>query len=194
MTNEHFYKKNTKDGLNSYCIPCSFKKSREWVDNNPDKQKVLLLRKVANKTEVQKQRSRDSARERNLNGKHKKWQQENKDKIKKYREKRLTHKEHEISDFEWASCKVYFNNSCAYCGLSEVKHREIYNQRLHKEHAINDGKNDISNCIPSCKLCNGKKWILDFNDWYIPSNEVYTEQRYLRIINWLMEDCHKIHN
>ena len=120
------------------------------------------------------------------------YQNREKDKIKSYREKHSLRKKHEISDSEWEACKNYFNNSCAYCGLSEDEHKILYNQRLHKEHAINNGANDLSNCVPACKICNGKKWSMDFDDWYIPSNESYSGVRYIKIINWLTDDYIKI--
>lgn len=197
MTNEYFYKKNTKDGLNSYCIPCSFKKSREWVDSNPEKYKILKLKKVANKTEAQKQRSRDSSKERNLNGKFKKWQQENRNKIKDYNEYRSMNKKHDISESEWDICKDYFDYACAYCSLPLEQHFTIFNGKstlsdFHKEHFDHDGANDITNCIPSCKSCNSRKHIKTFDEWYCDQNEVYSKRRFNKICKWIFEIVHNI--
>jgi len=58
---------------------------------------------------------------------------------------------------------------------------------LHKEHIDDNGKDDLSNCIPSCKSCNSSKWKFDFEDWY-KKQKFFTEERYNKIIKWLKED------
>ena len=35
---------------------------------------------------------------------------------------------------------------------------------------IDDGKNDLSNCIPSCESCNSSKNIKTLNNWYNHEN------------------------
>ena len=115
----------------------------------------------------------------------KEYQKANPDKMKKYRIEREMHKEHDISEEEWIKCKNYFNYQCSFCGMPEENAKERYNNKLHKEHAINNGSNQIDNCIPACKSCNSKKRKLDWNVWFIPKNKLFNQERYTRIERWL---------
>jgi hypothetical protein len=125
-------------------------------------------------------------------GKYKKWYQNNPDKMKNY-QLNHKHKTHKISEKEWLFCKEYFNNSCAYCGLSIENHFKKYNNKiikidLHKEHVDNNGANDISNCIPSCLRCNSMKWKHDLSYWYNDKNINYTNERINKIKQWINKD------
>lgn len=124
--------------------------------------------------------------------KQRNFQKKHPDKIKIYGEKRNA-KNHKISQKEWKSCKEYFNNCCAYCGLPISQHfytrKGIIKQGdFHKEHYDDNGANDLSNCIPSCGSCNSKKWKHPFEEWYIPSNPVFSLDRLKRINQWLNKD------
>jgi 5-methylcytosine-specific restriction endonuclease McrA len=190
MNTEFFYKNksNKKDGFNTYCIKCTFARAERWVKNNPEKYKLQMKRKVANKTDIQRQRSRDAAKKNRLEGYQKKWRQENKDKVRKYNFYRMMNKVHNISKTEWENCKRYFDYSCAYCGISEDEAKKRYGQKLHKEHVDHDGANDLSNCVPACRSCNSQKWKYEFEQWYNENNEKYTKERYLKIKKWLESD------
>lgn len=67
-------------------------------------------------------------------------------------------------------------------------HKETYNQDLHKEHVLNYGANDLSNCIPACKSCNSQKSDYEFDDWYNSDNERFTYDRLNKINSWLKND------
>jgi len=75
--------------------------------------------------------------------------------------------------------------------MSEFEHRKIFKTDLHKEHLIDDGRNDLKNCVPSCKSCNSEKHIDTFNQWYNPSNPKYSREKYLKIYNWIRFECKK---
>lgn len=188
MTNEYFYNNKTskKDGLNSYCIPCVFKRARKWVDDNPLKYAAQNKRKVENRTEEQKEYIRNYKRRE---GYYKEWRskEENKKKLKMYNFKKRNSK-HDITKEEWNHCKEYFNYQCAYCGISEEEAKEIMGNVLHKEHVQHDGANDLSNCIPACKSCNSQKWIFEFDEWYSLSNETFSVDKKDKIIKWLTAD------
>jgi hypothetical protein len=109
---------------------------------------------------------------------------------------RRMNKKHEITKEEWILCKEYFKNNngeycCAYCGLTEKEHKELYNQQLHKEHVDCHGNNNISNCIPACKICNSNKGILSIFDWYNSHNPIFAEERLIKILRWISEDYKK---
>lgn len=113
------------------------------------------------------------------------------EKIKEYSDKHKQ-KEHKISKKEWLSCKLYFENMCAYCGLPLSEH--YYTRKgikklgdFHREHKDSEGANDLSNCIPACGSCNSSKHSSTFEEWYIPNNPIFSQDR-LDIINkWLNE-------
>lgn len=142
------------------------KRAKEWRKNNPEKNHKNQVNYYYNK--------------------------DNEDRFKKYAEDRKK-KNHKISTMEWKHCKEYFNHTCAYCGLSLNEHWITYRgvRKLgdfHREHLNHEGENDLSNCVPSCFLCNIQKWKFDFNVWYNETNPKYSEERYNKIIKWLTED------
>jgi hypothetical protein len=122
----------------------------------------------------------------------KRWQKTSygKERIKIYQEKRKE-KEHKMTKQEWMDCKSYFNNSCAYCGISEQESKLKFNELLHKEHLYHEGRNDIKNCVPSCKECNSEKHEKTLNEWYNGNNQKYTYERYHKIYQWIRFDCKK---
>jgi hypothetical protein len=75
--------------------------------------------------------------------------------------------------------------------MSLEEHKEIFNQDLHKEHAINKGTNDLSNCVPSCYTCNSIKHDKDYIDWYTKNNPLYNEERLQLIEQWLNDEYKK---
>jgi hypothetical protein len=112
------------------------------------------------------------------------YQRKNPEKMNKYSQNRKL-RNHEITKQEWQECKQYFNNSCAYCGMSYEEHKVRFKQDLNKEHVEHEGSNKIDNCIPACKSCNGQKWKYQLDEWFNKENPKYTEERYLKIISWL---------
>lgn len=108
--------------------------------------------------------------------------------FKKYRIKKEMYKKHNISKQEWSDCKSYFNNQCAYCGMNEEKHKALFNGQLHKEHVLNNGSNELDNCVPACKTCNCSKYDYDIDEWYSSENPIFNEDRYKKILKWLSKD------
>jgi hypothetical protein len=164
-TSEYFHKHacNKKDGLFPYCKPCNIKQA---TGHNRKYDKIENYRK---------------------------WQNNNKDKIKQYREQRELHGDHKVNRSEWESCKRYFNDCCAYCGLPLEEHYNRYKGEMkltdfHKEHVEHNGANDLSNCIPSCKTCNSSKHTDKLEDWYTKNKEFFSQERLDNIHKWLNED------
>jgi 5-methylcytosine-specific restriction endonuclease McrA len=88
---------------------------------------------------------------------------------------------------EWNDIKLYFDNSCAYCGMTEEKHLEKFNEILHQEHFIalsNGGEYTCNNIIPACRSCNSSKNNKDFFEWY-PKQEFYSSEREEKIMKFL---------
>ena len=118
------------------------------------------------------------------------WQNNNKAKLKEYSRKRNSNRKHNITKEEWDKCKMYFKNECAYCGLHIDNHLIHINGNIklvdfHKEHVNPNGKNDLSNCVPSCRNCNSSKHTDSLTDWYTEMNPRFNKDRLSRINNWL---------
>lgn len=188
-TDEYFYKNKSNgiDGLHPYCKKCTVNKTMKV--RNSDKEYWYSKRMESyykNKNYyLEKQKEYDYAMRDEKKIYLKIWQQNNKDKIKEYNSYRMMHKSHEITKEEWESCKEFFNNSCAYCGIDELEAKKVTNNYLHKEHVDHQGSNGIENCVPACKSCNSSKHTSNLEDWYNESNSLYSTDRLNRIIEWL---------
>lgn len=202
--------KETKS-LDQFYTQNKYSKTRgEWVYYNPEckectKERSTKRQKEHRKDITEKQREyfkvyfsvpenknkhRAIIRRRTKEGKNKQWYYENPGRFKTYTS---NHRKHDINKKEWVSCKEYFNNECAYCGLHEDDHFTVYDGKLrksdlHKEHVDHNGANDISNCIPACRICNSSKWQYKLEDWYNDCNDNYTNKRIEKIYKWINED------
>jgi hypothetical protein len=193
MSEFYSQKKKKKDGTeytyyNPECKECTKQRSYKWAEDNPERRSYLKSKYDKGHDYIQQMK-----REWNIknvqSGRYKMWQQENKDKLNEYNRKRREHKTHDITDQEWFECLDYFNNSCAYCGLSEQEQFNLYGEQFHKEHVIHTGSNYIDNCIPACTKCNCSKHNNEFNDWYNEDNSNFTPERLHKIVKWMTEDC-----
>lgn len=197
MNSEYFYKNssNKKDGYNTYCKECTKFRSAKWQQDNYERYRKGFIERSRKKRQIPEKAEyhRVKAREQRESGYLKIYQRNNPEKMKKYRLK-YQNKKHDIANNEWENCKAYFDYSCAYCGISEEEAYDTYQQRFHKEHVDHYGANDLSNCVPACKGCNSKKWKYEFDEWYNSNNEIYSKQRYNRIIRWLNNDYKKYIN
>lgn len=104
--------------------------------------------------------------------------------MKEYRENRKYSKEHNITKEEIDLIYEFSEYSCMYCGISEEEAVDKYRQKLHRDHAINNGTDGIENCILACKGCNSSKNSKDWDEWYL-SSECFNEDRFMLIIEWL---------
>lgn len=175
--------------FNSRCIDCDKKQATKWNKENPDKKRESVRKN--GKTVKTRKYYRERQKKRTVNGTTKKYYYGNPKKFLKYTLEHNAHKTHDISNKQWVSCKEFFYYKCVFCGMTEKEHKEIFNEQLHMEHAINDGSNEIDNCIPSCKSCNSSKKKEDWIHWYTPDNPRFTQERYNKIIQWTEEEYKK---
>jgi len=187
-TEFYAHKSFTLDGYHPSCKDCVRKRQKSkfkitqpyheiWMDENKDKV-----------TEYNKKYYSEHIKE--FQDKLSKWQQENPDRVRYHQLKKRTHK---INKTEWENCKEYFGNGCAYCGLPIQQHFITYDGEerksdFHKEHVDDNGADDLSNCIPSCKNCNSKKGSYLLDEWYNSKNTFWSNERYQKIIKWITED------
>ena len=204
-----------KDGYSNRCKSCQelyshnrymknrdkeIEKAKKYNNNVRDKQKhnEENLQAYHSNRWGYKDSHRESERKRRRNGKYNYWLNNtivglnSKLKSKKLKKE----KKHKIFDIEWLKCKEYFNYQCAYCGLPMEEHFKFYKNELklydlHRDHVIHMGKNDLSNCIPSCDSCNTSKHDKTINKWYNINNPIFDREKYLKIYQWLRYDYKK---
>lgn len=163
------------------CKECSIKRSAKYQKENPEVH-IKAVRKDQLKPERQAYMKQLTQRHAN-DGTYKRWWRENPEKLKEYAERRKA-KQHEITEEEWIECLNFFDNSCAYCGLTLEEHKELYAQQLHKEHVDCNGSNKIDNCVPACKICNPSKREYEVYEWY-SQQTFFDEDKLNRIYDWI---------
>lgn len=208
--------KGNKDGYNSKCRVCQKKNNQEYYKHNREhllkKSKDRINEIDAKEIAVYKHkwyrdnkdirtaysRNYKSTRREHYNNLSRNYRKSERGLIKfrQYSAKRNKEKTHQIRDQEWICCKEYFENNlsqycCAYCGMTEEEHINKLNKGLHREHVIYNGKNDLSNCVPSCLWCNTNKQLDSLNKWYNNNNKNYTYEKYYKIYMWIRYDYKK---
>lgn len=172
-----------------YCKKCSIEKQKKRQEENKEHYSEIKRQWHIKNKEKANARDREWQRNNKERSKeiYKNWVKNNPGRMSAHQEKYRHEKEFKIQKSEWEACKDYFNNSCAYCGISENESIDTYGKVLHKEHAINKGNNDLSNCLPACTGCNSSKHANDYTEWYTIDNPIYNKNRSKLIINWLNE-------
>lgn len=189
--NEQFFYKNKSnkiDGFNPYCKSCTKMRSTKWRNDNLRKHKMHIKKYRASEKGNRTKNKLD--KDYRDSGKYKEWCDNNRNSLRKYRVIRTEYKSHNISHEEWIACKTYFNNCCAYCGLKIEEQYHIFNKDFSRDHADDDGANDLSNCLPSCSSCNSRKWKHDMLKWY-KRQKYFSQQKLTTIELWLSTDFKK---
>lgn len=173
-TPEYFHRDNrTKLGIRANCKKCCQKQRKiSYADN-----RELLIR--------QGKKWRASS-----NGQL--WRKENKKalnirgQIRRAKKRELPHT---LTIKQWEETKEHFNDSCAYCGVTESEHKNQFEQVLHQEHIIplsGGGGYTKDNIIPSCHKCNSSKGDSNLKDWY-QSKNYYDKEKEDKILNFIKE-------
>ena len=193
LDNFYVWNQNKSDGFHPQCKECCKKSAKINKSNNKERYSEYdrQYRGRDNNKEIMNERSRQWMVDNREYAKNyiKLWQQSEggKQYFNTYWHEKGKQHQHDISEKEWESCKKYFNYKCAYCGMPLELHKEIVGQDLHREHKDHNGSNGLSNCVPSCRLCNSTKHDKLFDDWYNKSNTNYTKSKYNKIIRWTTE-------
>lgn len=189
----NFPKKNTgKGGFDSWCKECKKNYDKKRYKENKEKFQKEKVEYYHENKEARKQyqlnyynNNKEKCKESNSN-----WQKENLTKRRVISAKSRTLKydaESTLTETDWNEISQYFNNSCAYCGMTEKENLKIYGELLHHEHVIpliDGGAYSFGNIVPSCRSCNSSKMNHDFYDWY-PKSNVYDTSREEKITNYL---------
>jgi 5-methylcytosine-specific restriction endonuclease McrA len=184
--------------LKPECKDCSIKRSLR--DRHKD------IEKTRERDRVQYYKRRDTELPRMRQGYwnnkedrltyHKNWRQTEHGKqiMREHSRFKWMHGLHKISESDWEFIKEYFDWSCAYCGLTDIESKIIYNQYLHKDHVYHDGSNEIDNCVPACRHCNTSKHNRDLLEWYSEDKPYYSKERLDKVTKWVTEDFMLIDN
>ena len=119
-----------------------------------------------------------------------KWREKNRERANAITQRRRAKKANlpsTLTPEQWTVIKKKFNNSCAYCGMTEKEHKEQFNEELHQDHFIplsKGGEYTHNNMIPACRKCNLLKHAKDFFEWY-PKHEHYSKEREKKILEYL---------
>lgn len=190
-------KTNGKRGSGVYyhpeCKECTRLKSVKWQQDNREyylKRKRKYNKNQRKTNESFREFERNHSKIQREKGYYRTWQQHNPNKMKGYNNS-WSIKRHSITPKEWDDCRIYFNFRCAYCGKTWEQNKKETNKDLHKDHLVNDGRNDLKNCVPACMSCNSSKGEQSLNNWYNCSNEAYSYERYHQIYLWIRYDCHR---
>ena len=188
MDEDNFYRwDHSVDGFHPQCRKCNIERQIKYQKNNIEHVKEYDKQRYLDKPEYYKENNKKhtALKPEHYRNKEREWARNHPDKIKYYSTYREMHKQHDIIEEEWIDCKEFFNYECAFCGIIEEEAKLKYKNKLHKEHAINDGSNEIDNCVPACKSCNSSKRKNDWNIWYNENNPRFNQKRYDKIEEWL---------
>lgn len=90
---------------------------------------------------------------------------------------------------EYKNTLHIFNNSCAYCGMSNTEHMDVFCEILHQDHIIplsKGGSYVVYNIIPACRSCNCSKKDKDLMDYYEYTNN-FAQEEYLKILRFIIQ-------
>lgn len=186
-TEEFFYKCATgKYGIKAMCKECVSKQAKKRYDsadrqnyyqrNKKQRQEYGINYYRENRDDILKRASKYSAENRTTINR-----------VKQIRRSRKKGLPVGLTEAQWIKIKEDFNNSCAYCGVTESEHMRLYDEKLNQEHFIplsKGGEYTHNNIIPSCRLCNLHKHAQDFFQWY-PSFKHYDKCRKEFILKYL---------
>jgi len=167
-------------------------KSKLWYENNKDSVAIQSKQYYeSNKERIAKQSKQyyKENREERLEY-SKQYSKENRVRYRQHWQKYMMKKNEltcTLTIKQWGKIKKYFNNSCAYCGMTEEEHYMIYGEQLHQDHFIplsKGGGYKVSNIIPACRSCNSSKHNNFFNDWYFDYKH-YNKERHDNITKYI---------
>lgn len=178
-------------GYNSECKRCAIKRSDAIQKKNPERTQRTKHEHYLRNIDIWVDRQREYNKEHveEIAKKEKEWAEKNRERVREYsRNKR----HHDITEREWKSCLQFFDNSCAYCGMTLEEHKKLNGHQLHKEHVDDEGYNDVRNCVPSCRSCNSTKKNKTIEQLFkLNIIDNFTLERYNKIMKWIYDEYKK---
>ncbi|AZV43660.1 endonuclease [Peribacillus asahii] len=180
--------------FNPECKECTKRRAVTWKAQNMDRwyenYKEYYVENRDMYIDNAKNWNNENAERKQEN--YKSWQRSNPEKLSVYNQYKRMHGTHKITNEEWENCKNYFNYRCAYCHLPIEEHYIKFNGKVrlgdfHKEHVDHNGSNNLANCVPSCKSCNGRKHTSSLEEWFNISKD-FDQNNLHKIKKWLDSD------
>lgn len=103
---------------------------------------------------------------------NRRWASRNPERVRikgQKRRARIKKLKNSLTELEYLNILKLFDNSCAYCNITEEEHIREYKTRLHQDHIIplsEGGSYTASNIVPACVSCNSSKSNKDMVEWY----------------------------
>jgi len=173
MALDMFSKRNSKNGLSSWCKKCNNENAKKYHEGN--KEKIAKLQKkyyeenkdkigIVTKKYREQNKEKISIKRERYKEKHKdvkkKYKIENRDKFSIWSQKRRAKKlllPHTFTLEQWVQCKNYFSNRCCYCG------QEVELTMEHLVPVAKGGGYSQQNIVPACGSCNSSKGTKPFH-------------------------------
>lgn len=201
LTEQYFQKrKDSKDGFRNECKACRKSYLAKYKQKNSEKIREMdkKYNQINRDKRIEyKRTNRDRLREcdklykkknreliREQERRYRKRHPEivrlrNKIKLQRYKAK-VKRLPRDFTKDDWINCLEYFNNECAYCGVS--------GKNLEQDHFVpvnKGGGYTKDNIVPACKSCNGSKQDNDFEAWYSqqPFCDDFRKRKLLEYLN-----------
>jgi len=188
---EHYYMKNKKKpsmGFTPACRKCTTQKTLNYHFEHREERLICLRKAYADDPDkyIEWDRQNRLADPEYHKLKDRNWRKANPEKCIEYSKR---HRNHDITESEWRKELKVFDYKCAYCGLPQEDHWAERNgkyiiMKLHRDHADDNGANDLRNALPACQSCNSSKHQDSIEEWY-KSRSFYDEVKYNKIMWWL---------
>lgn len=149
------------------------KKSMEYHWNNRESELKRLRKRYADNKEFYAEQNR-------------RWVQNNPERSRMYGQRYEARKnsvKQTLTTEEWSDILKYYNDACAYCGMSNKEHLRVNGELLHQDHVvplIKKGAYSKENIVPACRSCNSSKGGSDMACWY-KKHDNYDENRLKKI-------------
>lgn len=172
------YRQENKEKLKEYFTNKNKERWSNIEEREKEKLRIAAWRKE-NKEHIKQYRQENKERDRECAKEWRKTEignQLSKATVKKRRDK-IKQLTNTFTNKEWETCKNFFNNQCAYCGMTK---------KLEHEHFVTvseGGEYTSKNILPSCRQCNTSKHTLNFFEWYV-SYKYYSYERMMKIAEY----------
>jgi 5-methylcytosine-specific restriction endonuclease McrA len=172
----YFFKKNNRDNGSTKCKKCRGfdygvdRPNKVYKDTLPKGYKICCqCNKMISDEEYSKyNKCEDCSRKKRKIYHQRDDVKKSKLKFAKKRRSLKNNTVHDLTTDEYAETLIYFNNSCAYCGISNEECLDKTGKSLEQEHIIpisKKGGYTKNNIIPACKSCNNSKSNKDLGDF-----------------------------
>jgi hypothetical protein len=167
--------KGGKWGLQSKCINCRKKESKQWRNRNKNHIKEYEKKRNATQERKMYMKNREGYRRQwYLNNPEKHFNRHNR------RRNKLENQGRGITKEQWLEMMEYFDFKCAYSKKVLDKNNRTVDHIICLD---NGGLNEPWNCVPMFRPYNSSKNTKNIEEWYI-QQDFFSEERLEKIYAW----------